>query len=923
MKKSFLFASLCVFSVLSLVVISCATKSAPTDIWELLRRGDLDTSKYFLGEFDVNAVDPNGRTPLHYAAERRDPQLAFFFLSHGANPNAVDFQGQTPLGISVENNDFAVTQVLSTGGADIHHPIINNTTAVYLALENGNTIFKALLNPDSVALSDKTGKTVLHMATIAGNLGAVNDILTILPSSKVSINASDNDSKNALDYALSRPNSRNHMAIAEQLILSGAFSENPIFQYLGPAARSANYNIRRNEGLTPIHNAVISNYTGLISFLLEKNIDLNIKSASGATPLHEAARMGNIDVISMFLNNGADVNARDARGNTPLHMGIPVEVHREVATMLLQKGADPNIRDEHGDTPLHIAIILNRPVDVIQTLLAGGSDPYIRNIEGKTPLYIAVQENRIQIVPLLLTYSSEIFAADNTGTTPFDIAARSNTNTFNLLITPETVNQRDSAGNTMLHAAVKNSANPQQIARILDQRAIVDARNMEGDTALHIAVRMNQRESGEFLISRGANIFSVNSAGLSPLYLALSSAPMREWIINSNTILAKDGLGNNILHYAVGWSLNNSIPVIIRHGISIDEQNAMGQPPLFMAIQTDSPSTIRTLVENNANIELRDNQGNSALHAAVRWNSVKSFPVLVSYGIDINARSVSGNTPLHDAVVLNMSDIETMLIRSGANLEARNIEGDTPFMEAVKAGSTSSIEKLAQNGAASSTRNTRGDTPLHIAVSLERYEIISVLLRMGASIHARNTRNRTPFQIALSISPRMVSALLTRDRINTSDDMGNSALHVALQERASEEMIRTIIGQGVRLDAVDSNGKTSLRFAVDLDLLVLAKLIADAGADPFVSAVDNKNPAEVAFSKGPDSVRALFSGRAINARDSSGNTILHLAARVGNPQTIVLLLELGANRSIRNVSSETPVTIAERWNRRENAELLR
>jgi hypothetical protein len=37
----------------------------------------------------------------------------------------------------------------------------------------------------------------------------------------------------------------------------------------------------------------------------------------------------------------------------------------------------------------------------------------------------------------------------------------------------------------------------------------------------------------------------------------------------------------------------------------------------------------------------------------------------------------------------------------------------------------------------------------------------------------------------------------------------------------------------------------------------------------------------------------------------------------------MLLLELGAKRSIRNISSETPVAIAERWNRRENADLLR
>jgi hypothetical protein len=446
---------------------------------------------------------------------------------------------------------------------------------------------------------------------------------------------------------------------------------------------------------------------------------------------------------------------------------------------------------------------------------------------------------------------------------------------------------------------------------------------MDGDTALHICVRMNQRESGEFLISRGANIFSLNSSGHSPLFLAFTSNPTREWIINPTTIIARDGLGNSMLHYAAGWGLNNIIPLIIRNGISVEETNATGETPLFMAMRSDSPSTIRVLIANNANLNTRDSQGNSVLHAAVRWNAINSATFLISNGIDINAHSLNGNTPLHDAVTLGISDIETLLIRQGANLEVRNIDGNTPFMEAVRISLISSVENLRFFGADPSTRNTRGDTPLHIAVSMEDYDLVNILLRMGVSIHARNTRDRTPFQISLNLSPRMVSTLLGGGRINIPDDMGNSALHIALQEQASADIVRTIIVQGARLDAVDSNGKTPLRVAVDFESWDSAKIIADAGADPFITAVDNRTPAEISFAKGEECLRAIFSGRAVNARDSSGNTILHIAARLGSPQSIALLLELGANRSIRNIAVESPFDIAMRWNRRDNAEMLR
>jgi len=909
-----------VFAIFITILISCASSSK--NIWELLRSKDPSAKGYFTGEIDVNARDEKGRTPLHYAAEMNDSQLASFFISIGADTNAVDSSRQSALGICVENGYVSVANIIVAGGANIHLPILDDKSAAILALQGSSAIFNAILTPSSIDSVDSGKKTILHLASIEGNVQAVHDILAI-KSDPSMINQFDTAGKNALDYAFSRPDSSKHMEAAELLILSGAYSENQMFNYFGPAVRSANFNIRRNEGLAPIHYAVMYSHTGLISYLLDKKIDINIKTTSGATALHEAVRIGNYQIVDMLVKAGADVNARDANNNTPLHTGIPAEAHRAIAVMLIASGADPNLRDDHGDTPLHIAIILNRPLEVVKAYIDGGSDVHIRNIQGKTPLYIAVEENRTAIIPILLTNGSEIFGADNSGVTPFDMAVKAKESTFNLMIQPETVVQRDSAGNTMLHAAVRNRANPVQIAKILDARALVDARNREGDTALHIAVRMNQKDSSEFLISRGASIFSNNSAGQSPLFIAFTSNGIREWIINPTTINARDGLGNNMLHYAAEWKFNNVIPIIIRHGVSVEEANATGETPIFMAVKTNSTSTIKVLVDNNANLNARDSQGNSILHTAVRWNSKESVEMLISYKMDINTHSLNGNTPLHDAVTHRMADIESILIRNGANLEARNIDGNTPFMEAVRSGIIPSVERLANGKADISTRNIRGDTPLHIAVSTEQTEIVNTLLKMGASIHARNTRNRTPFQISISISSAMVSTLLTADRINTSDDNGNSALHIALQERAGENILKTILSKGARLNAVDSNGKTPLRLAVDLSSWESAKLIADAGADPFLTAVDNKNPAEISFTKGSGCIRALFSGRAINAKDSSGNTILHLAAHLATPETINLLVELGANKTIKNVASELPYDIAFRWNRGDNAVALR
>jgi len=102
----------------------------------------------------------------------------------------------------------------------------------------------------------------------------------------------------------------------------------------------------------------------------------------------------------------------------------------------------------------------------------------------------------------------------------------------------------------------------------------------------------------------------------------------------------------------------------------------------------------------------------------------------------------------------------------------------------------------------------------------------------------------------------------------------------------------------------------------------MVKILADAGSDPFSTAVDGKSSAEIAIVRGRDAIQAVFSGKAIEARDPSGNTVLHYAARMGKPEAINLLLELGANKRVRNISSESPADIAIRWNNRDNAVLL-
>jgi len=902
----------------------------------MLSKGDARAKDYFLGEVDVHATDPDGRTPLHYAAENDNAALASFFIAMGADVNAPDNSGQTPLGVCMEKGAAQTAKVIADAGADIHKPAEDGVTPAKTALKSNQDLLEAILNPASIGSFDKDGKTILHLASESGNVIAVKTILEAVDSyglTNRALSAADSGNSpldrmdstgcNPLDLAISRPDSLYHMEVAEQLILAGAVSSGPVYYYLSPAIRNANYDLRRADGLAPLHYAASEGHVGLIDLLIERNANINIKNTSGATPLHEAARSGSLAAMTLLINNNADLNARDAKGNSPLHIAVPPLEHIDAINLLLSGGANPNLRDEHGDTPLHVLITLNRGPEVVSALLGGSVDVSVRNVDGQTPLHLAIQENRLEIIPLLLSAGSDIFAADNAGVTPFDTAVRIKGPILDMLITDETVQQKDSAGNTMLHIAVRSKGDIDVIEKIFNKNPNVNIRNRDGDTALHIATRTNQAQTGEYILSRGGDIFSSNSKGETPLHIALThSSGILQWMFNPRTVTAHDGLGNTMLHYVAMWKMDRHIPFIIGKGVPVDAANATGETPLFWAVKYDGASTVRTLISNRANIQARDQLGNSALHAAVRWNAKSAVNVLLDSGVDVNVHNLNGTTPLHDSVSLGITDIAVILINRGADLEVRDSGGNTPFMEAVKSGYVSAVDLLAKRGASAMTRNANGDTPLHFAVMAENNAMIQTLLGMGSSIHARNTRNCTPFQLALSDYPSSVSFLLTKEQVNSTDDFGNSPLHIALRENVPASTLKVIIEKGTRLNSVDSNGRIPLRLAVDLAAWDLAKVLADAGSDPFSAAVDGKTSGEIAVARGNTAIQAIFSGSAINAKDPSGNTILHYAARMGKPEAISLLLELGANKSARNISAESPADIAMRWNNRENAVLL-
>ncbi|OHE63361.1 MAG: hypothetical protein A2Z99_04955 [Treponema sp. GWB1_62_6] len=903
------------------VVETAIAPVAEDDFWTLIEKGENEKARaLFKGKADIKSKDAKGRTPLHVAAERKDAELAAYLIAIGASVDEQDGEKRTPLEIACINGDAQVARKLSEGGADIFKKGSSGKAPAEYALEAGGPLLDAVASKSNIEAKNGKGETMLHLAADSGDGEAVSLLLAkgAKPLQKSA------EGKTPLDLAYRHPESLEYALVAEKLIIAGSQSSDANFSYFSASVRSANFSLRFDDGLTPLHFAAREGQLGFIAYLFQKKADPDAKSASGATPLHEAIRAGKIDAAKALIAAGADVNARDAKGNSAMHLFMPLNSRQAGVELLLSAKADPNIKDDYGDAPLHVAIALNMGVPFIAVLLKGGADPNIRNTAGRTPLHSAVERDRPEYVPTLLDKGANIFAADDAGSTPFDLALKSGGNVLQAMITAATVAMSDNVGNTPLHVAVAAGAPSKIVALILDRKAAVNARNKSGDTPLHLAVADDSRELGELLIARGADIFATNAAGKSPLYLAgHTPAGFLEWMLNSTTIEARDGLGNGMLHFAAGWKLEAAIPSIIQKGADPNAQNATGETPIFSAVKADSPATIAVLIKNGADSASRDALGNTSLHAAVRWNAKSSALALLAQGADPNARNLAGKMPLHDAVRLGIVDLEKVLVNGGAKLEGRDLKGATPLMEAVSAGSLSATERLLERGANPTARNMQGDTPLHVSVAAGRTDIAKLLLSIGTSIHAENSFGMSPLKSALSAGPEMTTLLLTKDRIDAANDLGKTPLHIALEEGADLQAIRTIVNLGARVSDPDFHGRTPLRIAVGMGKLEESRLLVDAGSDVFAQADDGESPATLAIVAGTQAVKALFDGTAISAKDAIGYTPLHYAAFRGKSDVVKILIELGAVKSARNVAGESPADLAHRWGLVENEKLLR
>ncbi len=188
-----------------------------------------------------------------------------------------------------------------------------------------------------------------------------------------------------------------------------------------------------------------------------------------------------------------------------------------------------------------------------------------------------------------------------------------------------------------------------RIAYLLDRkRAPIDAQDLQGETALHIAIRQRSAALVRYLLEHGAGVAVPDRDGWTPLMTAA-------WVNEASivTLLTKQHADPNA-------------------------PGAGNLTPLAIALQGDKDAATVALIEAGADVNRPVGEaGYTPLMLAVAQHSKTATQVILKRGADVNARNQGGITALMIAAAADQPELVALLVQAGANVDARSETGET------------------------------------------------------------------------------------------------------------------------------------------------------------------------------------------------------------------------------------------------------
>jgi ankyrin repeat protein len=339
------------------------------------------------------------------------------------------------------------------------------------------------------------------------------------------------------------------------------------------------------------------------------------------TFLQAASSFGHLECVQAFIDEGADPAFLPPGSWSALRLACHNE-HLAVAEFLIDNGSNidkPETSDpDHGGTTLLHSMCEARSQNVVAMLLRRGARVNALDLNSDTPLHLTIIRGHGPIVNLLLRHNANTTIQNQRGHSPlFEalVTLALPVELWESLIYPEWWLERGTERVTALLTIAGNAAfddlgcDMKTLGWIFNKGCEIDAQDVDGFTALHLALFNGHFHLSKELLDHGCRVDMRSRAEWLPLHSLASCG--RELEMNRYE----------------EFDFVSMINTLSLDGTLIDIPGELGLCPAHLTVLTEIPNLLESFVRAGANFILQDMRSATALDCLIKRIPGQGFSV--------------------------------------------------------------------------------------------------------------------------------------------------------------------------------------------------------------------------------------------------------------------------------------------------------
>jgi len=301
-----------------------------------------------------------------------------------------------------------------------------------------------------------------------------------------------------------------------------------------------------------------------------------------------------------------------------------------------------------------------------------------------------------------------------------------------------------------------------------------------------------------------------------------------------NKAATKDG--KNMLFAASEEGRLEMVDMLLDYGAKVNFRSKAGDTPIIGASYHGETKVVEMLIEKKGDVTIVGQGGNTALHVAALRGHLSTVELLHTRGggAVIDLQSASLETPLANALKFMHFKVADYLIdKGGADINNVGANGNTPLTRSAFDGRLDTLRYCLDHGANLDHRTANGESSLLIALKSAHFKLAKLLLERGAHIDETDACGRTALMYGCMSKRQDIVAMALEEgaNINLYDTWGLTPLMFISKHEVSGPILHTLLERSADPNVVDRTFSSALMHAARVGNIEACVLLMEAGAD--------------------------------------------------------------------------------------------